>query len=108
MLFVVMHLPRPPGAELVERLGDKVVHAAAYFVLVMLCGWARIQRGRSLHRSWACRWWLIYTLYAAVDELLQPLVGRYCQWSDWVADVVGVLLALLLWLWAHLDVSSKP
>jgi len=95
-LFTVMHLHKPPGAALVVRLGDKVVHCAVYLVLAALGGWAALRRGRSLDIRWAVRWWIIYAVYAAADELLQPLANRHCQFGDWLADAAGVTLALIL------------
>ena len=99
LLFTVMHVPKPPGAHLVQRLGDKVLHAAAYFVLATLGGWAAQRRGRRLDGGWMVRWGLIYAAYAAADEILQPLINRTCQLSDWLADVIGVALALGLAWW---------
>jgi VanZ family protein len=96
LLFVVMHVPKVPGADLVLRLGDKVLHAAAYFVLGLLGGWAALRLKRQIDARWMARWGLIYATYAAADELLQPLIGRVCQFSDWLADVLGVVAALVL------------
>ncbi|MFQ5491561.1 MAG: VanZ family protein [Phycisphaerae bacterium] len=100
-LFVIMHLPKPPGAELTARIGDKVVHAGAYFVLACLGGWSARRRGCRLNRRWLGRWWLIYAVYAALDELLQaiPSLGRACELGDWLADLTGMTAALVL-LWA--------
>ncbi len=100
-MFVMTHLPRPPGGRLVEELGDKLVHAAAYFLLAFLGSWIRHLRHMPLDGAWFLRWWLIYLGYAAADELLQPLFGRYCQLSDWIADGVGAALALSIaaWIW---------
>lgn len=99
LLFAVMHVPKPPGAQLVQRLGDKVLHTAAYFVLATLGGWAARRRRRRLDAGWMVRWGLIYAAYAAADEILQPLINRTCQLTDWLADVIGVALALSLAWW---------
>jgi VanZ family protein len=96
-LFVVMHMSRPPGLRLVERLGDKVVHAAAYFVLAAVGGLVIRLQGRPTNRRWLSRWVIVYVVYAAGDEVLQHfIVGRSCQATDWLADVIGASLALLL------------
>ena len=97
-LFAVMHVPKPPGAELTARIGDKLVHAAAYFLLAWLGGWSAKRRNLRLDRHWAGRWWLIYAAYAALDELLQaiPALGRACQLGDWLADLVGMTVGLTL------------
>ncbi|MHC4093250.1 MAG: VanZ family protein [Planctomycetota bacterium] len=96
LLFIVMHLRKPPGAGLALRLGDKMIHCWVYFILALLGGWAAHRQGRRLGIRWAVRWWLIYAVYAGIDELLQPLVGRRCQFTDWLADALGVTLALLV------------
>jgi VanZ family protein len=92
-----MHLPRPPGLELVERLGDKVVHALAYFVLAAAGGLATRLRGRPTDRRWLARWAIVYLVYAAFDEFLQRFIeGRSAQVTDWLADLIGAILALCL------------
>jgi len=97
-LFVVMHVPKPPGAALTARIGDKLVHAVVYFLLALLGGWSAKRRNLPLDRHWAKRWWLIYAAYAAADELLQaiPALGRACEMGDWLADLTGMTLALTL------------
>jgi VanZ family protein len=39
---------------------------------------------------------LIMPIYAAFDELTQPLVNRHAAWGDWFANVFGSLAALIL------------
>ncbi len=36
------------------------------------------------------------TIYAALDEITQPLVNRYAAFDDWLADVVGVIAAVVV------------
>ena len=107
-LFTMMHLPKPPGISLVNRLGDKLVHSGVYLVLAMLGGWATLRRGGRLDLRWAIRWGLIYAVYAAADELLQPYVGRACQLGDWVADVIGAWLAIILLTWLGRPGNQGP
>ncbi len=94
LLFTVMHLPRPPGAHLAEWVGDKCVHAGAYFLLATLGGWWALRRGRWLGAGWLGRWCIVYAVYAAVDEWLQQYVNRACELGDWFADVVGASTGL--------------
>jgi len=35
-------------------------------------------------------------LYAAFDELTQPLFNRYAAWGDWLADIAGAAAAVVL------------
>ena len=98
-LFYAMHTTKPPGMSVAIRLGDKAIHTGVYFVLAGLGGWVALRRGRVRGARWVLSWWGIYAAYAVADELIQPLVGRYCQFTDWVADVIGVAAALLLVAW---------
>jgi hypothetical protein len=69
---------------------DKVVHLGLFLALAVSGRWAGIPRG-VLGAA--------LPLYAAVSELVQeiPALDRDATLGDWVADVVGVLLGLLLW-----------
>jgi hypothetical protein len=69
---------------------DKLVHAALFAVLALTGRWAGTPRAVLAP---------VLVLYAAVSEVLQSLVGRDAAVGDWVADVVGVLLGLLMWQW---------
>ena len=73
----------PPGT-------DKLVHGALFAALALSGRWAGIMRGVLAG---------LLPLYAAVSELLQgiPALERDPSVGDWVADVVGIVLGLLLW-----------
>jgi VanZ family protein len=95
-LFGVTHLPKLPHYP-GPRYKDKIAHAAAYALLAGLAvGAWRVGQG-SAARS-AAVWFVVLAVYAAVDELLQPLVGRSCTLGDWLADTAGVAVAVAVWL----------
>jgi hypothetical protein len=71
----------PPGV-------DKLVHAALFAALALTGRWAGI--GRTALAP-------MLVLYAAVSEVVQGMIGRDAAVGDWVADVVGLLLGLLIW-----------
>jgi hypothetical protein len=73
----------PPGV-------DKLVHAGLFAALALTGRWAGLRRGVLAG---------LLPLYAAVSELLQgiPVLQRDASVGDWVADVVGILLGLLVW-----------
>jgi hypothetical protein len=73
----------PPGV-------DKLVHGALFAALALTGRWAGV-----LRRVLAC----LLVLYAAASELVQgiPVLDRDASVGDWVADVIGVLVGLLLW-----------
>lgn len=87
-------LPKPPAAA---DLGwDKLNHFSAFVALGLLA------RAAWPAQTWA-RWtgWLM--LYGGLLEIAQGLTpNRQAEWSDWLADGLGLLLAALLWalLWA--------
>lgn len=86
-------LPAPPDFDLI----DKVYHALEYAMLGFLIG-------RSFSRI-TLRWrfpffwiWLFGVLYGLSDEIHQYFVpGRFCDWTDLLADSAGVALGILLW-----------
>ncbi|WP_448627416.1 VanZ family protein [Geodermatophilus sp. URMC 64] len=73
----------PPGV-------DKLVHVVLFGALAFTGRWAGLPRAPLAG---------LLVLYAAVSEVLQglPLLDRSPSVGDWVADVAGVLLGLLLW-----------
>jgi membrane associated rhomboid family serine protease len=73
----------PPGV-------DKVVHGALFAALALTGRWAGIGRSPLA---------VLLVGYAAVSEVLQGLtpLDRSASVADWLADVVGILLGLLLW-----------
>jgi VanZ family protein len=92
-LFIMTHIPRVPDLGL-PKDSDKVIHLVSYFTLAMLGGRVAMLNRRRFDRAWFTKWVLIYALYAAFDELTQPMVGRVADWSDWIADVIGAAAAL--------------
>ena len=73
----------PPGV-------DKVVHLSLFAALSLTGRWAGVRRGVLA---------VLLVGYAAVSELLQSLdvLNRSTSVADWLADVAGVVLGLLVW-----------
>ena len=69
---------------------DKIVHASLFAALALTGRWAGISRVVLAP---------VLVLYAAVSEVLQGMIGRDAAVGDWIADVVGLLLGLLVWEW---------
>jgi VanZ family protein len=88
-LFTLTHLPRVPVA-VAGRLSDKAMHFLAYAVLAGLL-YIAMCASRSLWKRPAFLVIAVTLLYGAMDELTQPLVGRSCEFLDWVADAAGAL-----------------
>ncbi|MDZ4687826.1 MAG: VanZ family protein [Planctomycetaceae bacterium] len=88
--------------------GDKLLHLAGYAGLGFLLAW-----GLAL-RSSRPRWlWCAYAailLWAGMDEVTQPMVGRTADVYDWLADASGSGFGMLsAWGMARLlRVEMKP
>jgi len=74
---------------------DKTLHFLGYAILAssfLLAMWSRgISRKKRILRAI-----IILLIYAALDEITQPLVNRHASVLDWLADGAGVGLAVLL------------
>ena len=75
---------------------------------LVLCSWAQREF------SWRGRGWIVLGvagLYGITDEIHQLLVGRSCEFFDWLADMVGVTLAILFsslyYRWRKKNVEQK-
>jgi VanZ family protein len=92
-----------PGDEVPEHgPNDKVVHALVFVALAVAGRWAQLP-------------WRVLGLglaaYAAVTEVLQATlpIGRDGDVRDWVADVTGIAVGLLLsWLVVRLAARARP
>ena len=97
-IFYISSLPSPDRPELGFAGEDKVLHAAAYFLLTLT---ARPLAGAvARQRSDRTKGWIAFgaaALFGVTDEIHQLSVeGRSAEVFDWLADCTGALLALLL------------
>lgn len=92
-MAVATHLPVPEGLRIPIREGDKLLHMLMYFVLTMLGGRVLLSAPAPPTLRRLAAWALVYAVYGAIDEALQPLVGRHASVQDWIANVFGILLA---------------
>lgn len=89
----------PPGGDLFEN-ADKVLHALAYAATSFLFLFAAVWRpGRGEGRFPGAAAWIV--LAASVTgfaiEIVQGHAGRQRSALDFLADVIGVLVALGIW-----------
>jgi len=100
VLFIGTHLPTQQVSG-VAMANDKVLHATAYAVLTTLVciAWRRV--GGSLGLRGRLVIAAVVLTYGAIDEFSQPYFGRSCDLLDWIADGVGVTLALVVDAWRH-------
>ncbi len=92
VLIVATHAPRVPEAVAVEPT-DKIAHLAGYGLLGFFVGatWSLWYRF-----SWLAAAGLLALIatHAALDEVTQPMFGRYADITDWYADIVGAAVGL--------------
>ena len=97
-MFVGTHIPNPE-AIIGPEVSDKLLHFAAYFVLMtLLAGRERLLNARwPAARALGCCL-LLVTGYAAIDELLQavPGINRHADLYDALADFAGAFAAAVL------------
>lgn len=92
--FVATHLPPEDISDI--HMSDKTAHCIGYGVLATLLVGTLIFFGRTRVFRIVLTLGILLT-YGAVDELTQPLFGRWASFWDWVADATGVVVALAFW-----------
>src|SRR5688500_16774633 len=92
-IAVLTHLPRVPRVG--PHVGDKTAHVVAYAVLGALL-YVTLWAFRPFARPLVLATIVLGAtfVYGALDEVTQPLVGRFAEWNDWVADATGAALAV--------------
>jgi len=89
----------PPGAHVFKN-ADKVLHAAGYagtsFLFLLAAVW---RPGRGEGRFPGAATWIVLAAVAGgfAIEIVQGHLGRQRSSLDFLADVIGVLVALGLW-----------
>ena len=93
ILLYATHHPRP--AELVgpNAPGDKSLHLIAYTLLGGLVAAAFASRGGWGWRA-AAALFVPLALFAAADEITQPLFGRFADGVDWAFDELGLVTGI--------------
>ncbi len=96
-VLVATHIPQAVIDEKLPCLlgWDKLLHVGAYGLIAALALAAVAVRGKVNFKSWLLVLAVVLTI-GALDECTQPLVGRTASIMDWLADLGGVLLALVL------------
>ncbi|MHC5110252.1 MAG: VanZ family protein [Planctomycetota bacterium] len=94
-MIVLLHAPWPRGAEPPTPGADKVVHFSLYFCLVILC-FRWLASWRSVVPVVLAGVLLFHLVFAVIDELTQPWTGRTASFTDYLADVLGIIVAVLV------------
>jgi VanZ family protein len=92
-LFIATHIPAPSMPEM--DVSDKTLHFTAYFGLASMMYLSTWITNPS--RRWVAAIVLaICMVYGVIDEVLQPFVRRHADVGDWLYDVCGAAIAVLL------------
>lgn len=94
--LVVTHLPPFHLSDFPEiPQADKIMHGVGYLVLaVALAITLKFHALARRRRVWAVL--VAMALYGAFDEITQPMFSRTASWGDWLADIVGVVVAVIV------------
>ena len=100
LTFVVSSIPKvEPPETLSFPAVDKVAHAFIYFVLTALLFRAlRLWQRRETTPLIALAATLACPIYGGLIELYQPLIGRTMSLGDALANLVGALMVLVIYI----------
>ena len=74
-------LPEAPGS-------DKTHHLIAYMILAYPTSLRKPKRWHGII--------VIFAIYSGLIEIIQPHVNRYGEWMDFLANISGILLGIIL------------
>ncbi|MBX3007794.1 MAG: VanZ family protein [Melioribacteraceae bacterium] len=97
-LFTATSIPTIPMPRMFDAQ-DKLEHLAAYFIFGVLLALSLAIQNHiyAIKRNFVLSSFLIVLIYAGIDELHQLLIpGRYCDFFDWIADVIGGVIGILI------------
>jgi VanZ family protein len=108
LIFIVSGIPTlsPPSVGLV--LEDKILHFIEYMIFSLLLFLAfSVSKKEFLKRNVFLLSTVVGTVYAASDEIHQIFVpGRSCEFFDFVADCLGIIVVQVA-IWLYLRRSTK-
>lgn len=90
--FIATHIP-PNGSSLFLSGWDKVAHVGIYSCLAASTALALGLHRRNRIVGFAAVF-VGLLVYGVVEETTQLLVGRSCEFGDWLADAGGAALGL--------------
>jgi len=99
LLMIATHAPADDVQFIVQAADyglldpDKLLHLAAYGMLGLLAALAYGGQWRTMSTG-AITLFALLAVWGTVDELTQPLFGRFADASDWVFDVIGNAIGL--------------
>ncbi len=98
--FLTKIFQRPADQAAIARFEGvlrTLAHGGIFFILALLTCWA-FSETSSAHLRNALLTFIVCALYAASDELHQVFIpGRAGQWSDYLIDMIGVVVAIIFY-----------
>lgn len=94
--IVYLSLMREPNIPLPHvHGGDKWIHGAMYLILTLTLLWDTMSIPK-----WRWAVCMFAAIFGGFIEILQQqfFYPRTGDWLDWLADCVGVVVAIVLWL----------
>jgi VanZ family protein len=99
LMFSLSSIPGDTFPDANIKLADKIIHTLIYFFLFLTLVYSlKNQSTITLFRKYFLLFALLFTAaYGAFDENYQRLIPfRSCDLYDWVADISGGFIGLLL------------
>ena len=98
--LLLLFLTSLPGKDLPDvKISDKIEHLLAFWILAILLKLTLVlqDKYKKLKEHSSIFTLVIIGIYAALDELHQLFIpGRSCDILDWMSDVSGALIAVLV------------
>jgi VanZ family protein len=81
-------------------LTDKILHFIVFGILGIVTARGLRNSGKMrIKENYVSLTVVICILFGAFDEIHQYFVpGRYSDWGDWIADVLGIIIMILIYL----------
>lgn len=108
-IYYMSSIPANELPDFTQSVSDKLLHVAAFFVYGLSSQFAVLGN----FRTWSNNKIRVIALligasYGLLDEVHQMVVpGRNSTYTDWIADVLGLLLALMFTRWLRNIFRSK-
>lgn len=102
IIFILTSLPGNSIPKMILGFSDKAKHLGAYLVLSFLLNFALHfqKKYKFFNKFSASSTFMIIFLYGLLDEIHQIFVpGRYFEWLDFLSDLIGGLIGILLSRW---------
>ena len=99
LIFIASSIPGEEIPKMGFEFSDKLIHAIVYLILFLLFFYSLKYQSKSVKlRNNALTFaGLFSALYGITDEIHQMFVPmRSCEIEDWLADVTGILIGMLI------------